>query len=200
MQRKTSLALANLFGHFEYSHYIFRMNSGIDDGAVLIQTPFLVGHTINEANLNMSTAARHCIHQLIEALNSTPLLRGYEQEPKDLNYLRKRDLHDVTLDPRMSSLIACKIIHSFAIPYPGAILFYSTNKYLIVLAATSPSPSPPPSNWRNCEHGYVFRVGLDSLDIRFDDAVITLKLKDSVPSEITVGTKLRPPSYYFSNS
>lgn len=179
----------------------FRMNSGIDTGSVLIQKFFPLGDSIHTANYNMSLAAKDSIFEIVSIFRKYPEFSGIRQDDNYSNYWRKRDIHDIILDPRMSASMALRIINSFSPPYPGAVLVISKQQKLRIVDASIVSVSEKFPNWKNYEHGYVFNYGGEKITLRFDDAVLSLTF---IPFEFEIevdcgfGKKIHPPSFYLS--
>jgi len=175
----------------------FIMQEGIDDGDIIFQKYFSVGDTINSANEMVSTVARRSIAALVSILRDNPSYSGYPQGEENINYWRKRDEHDVTIDPRMNSSIVQRIVNSFKPPYPGAILKIS-KKNIVRLVDVSPVERHMMLvNWINYEHGYIFYHDENTIVMRFDDAVLQLKFAPSgIRVECGAGKKIHPPSFY----
>lgn len=176
----------------------FRMDNGIDTGSILCQEIFPLGDSIHDANLYMSIAAKNAILNLVAQLIACPNYGGIKQDKRYSNYLRKRDIHDVTLDPRMSASMALRIINSFSPPYPGAVLMISKDLYLRVSSGLVVSVADKFPNWRSYEHGYIFYRSENEVTLRFDDSVLSLKLISSDRIDLCkLDKKIHPPSYYF---
>ncbi|MBF0409936.1 MAG: methionyl-tRNA formyltransferase [Candidatus Riflebacteria bacterium] len=175
----------------------FRMDNGIDTGSILLQKYFPVGNSIHDANSNMSNAAKEAIFLLVDTLTKYPEFKGTKQEENYSNYWRKKDIHDITLDPRMSASMALRIVNSFSPPYPGAVLIISREESLRILSGSIVSVSTKFPNWKNYEHGYIFYHSNNEITLRFDDAVLSLIFFPSgKKTACEPGKKIRPPSFY----
>jgi len=181
------------------SLHFFKMDEGIDTGDVLLSMPFSVGNRdIDAINADMNVAAYEGMKRLLSVFENCPDFSGYQQSQCTGNYLRKRNEHDVTIDPRMSVEMIERIVNSFAFPYPGARLWVSPGHVLLITRVERVHPGERSSNWQNYEHGYVFSVD-DGVIMRVMDDVVRLRCQES---SVGLGTicekKIYPPSYYVS--
>ena len=173
----------------------FIMDRGIDTGQTLFRQSFRVEDRISDTNQRMIEAADSALRQVLNSLKSEmPSLRKSNCDAFS-NYWRKRDFHDITLDPRMSADVAIRIVNSFALPYSGARLYIGMDEYLVILKIEHTSDGRSLDHWTYREHGYVFESDNDRLVVRFDDAVLTLTLSATLNRDLS-GKKLHPPSYY----
>jgi methionyl-tRNA formyltransferase len=178
----------------------FAMDEGIDCGRILLQIPFAVGNrSINQVNLDMEKCGYDGTIKLIQIFENSKNYIGYEQLPDFQNYWRKRNEHDITLDPRMSLEMLSKITSSFVMPYPGARLWISSSRYLTIMMVKK-SNAPPPSNWSNYEHGYIFSTHNDYLLMRVGDDVAEIYIVED--KNVWMGldkTKIYPPTFYLQS-
>lgn len=173
----------------------FIMDKGIDTGQLLYQQPFRVEDRILDTNQRMIEAVYNAFPKILgNLLNGSPTISQTNREVFS-NYWRKRDLHDITLDPRMSSAAARRIVNSFMPPYSGARLYIGAGEYLVIINIREVTEGTFLDHWAFREHGYVFESHHDCIVIRFDDAVLSLMFSSTVNRNLA-GTKLHPPSYY----
>jgi len=175
----------------------FKMDEDIDSGNILIQEPFLIGETINSANENMISAGERGLKKLLKSFNNK--YTGTKQDVNKGNSLRKRDIHDITIDPRMGSNVIIKIVNSFCYPYPLARLYFKKNSYLNIAQVNVLSIEELDKNWEDYEHGYIFKAEKDSIYMRVDDSVINMKINCiNLDTSLLHNNKVHPPSYYFN--
>jgi methionyl-tRNA formyltransferase len=178
----------------------FKMNEVIDGGDILIQEQFDVGKDINEANSQMIDAGKKGLEKLIKLLKEKPNYIGNTIQKESGNYLRKRDIHDITIDPRMTSNVIKKIVNSFCYPYPLARLYYQKNSFLKIIKINELSDDECSRNWKDYEHGYIFKVNHNSIDIRVDNMVLNMEIEvNNIDVKILLEKKIHPPAYYFNS-
>jgi methionyl-tRNA formyltransferase len=171
------------------------MDKGIDTGQLLFQQPFSVEDQILETNQRMIEAVYNAIPKLLgKLLDGDPKVTQTNKEVFS-NYWRKRDLHDITLDPRMSSAVAKRIVNSFKPPYSGARLYIGVDEYLVITNVQEVTEGDCIDYWVFREHGYVFESHHDHIVVRFDDAVLSLDIHSTLDRNLA-GNKLHPPSFY----
>ena len=178
----------------------FLMDEGIDSGNILLQEPFYVGNDINDANLNMFVAANSGTKKLLRMLEKKPNFKGIKQSKLYSNTWRKRNEHDITIDPRMNPDMIDQIIRSFSKPYPMARLYVKKGVYLNLISAKILQSKVLKKNWINFEHGYLFKSSIDKLWMKVDGAVVELRVDTSqsnIDTKELKGKKIFPPSYYF---
>jgi methionyl-tRNA formyltransferase len=176
----------------------FAMDEGIDSGRILLQVPFPVGkRTINEVNSNMNQCGYEGTRKLIQIFEKSKNYIGCEQLPDFQNYWRKRNEHDITLDPRMSLEMLIKVTNSFVIPYPGARLWIAPDIYLTILEVKKAHEKDYPPNWFNYEHGYIFSTREDYLVMRVEDDVAEISpIEEKHIWKNLYKTKIYPPTFY----
>ena len=101
----------------------FLMDEGIDTGNILYHKSFNLGNNMISANQNLNKAAKSGLKNLLKILDKNPNFIGQKQSKLYANTLRKRNEHDITIDPRMSADIILRIVSSFCKPYPMARLY-----------------------------------------------------------------------------
>tara|TARA_Y100001970_G_scaffold293457_1_gene440366 strand:- start:3924 stop:4847 length:924 start_codon:yes stop_codon:yes gene_type:complete len=188
--------LINMGVKYSYMNF-FIMNQYIDDGLVIYKKRFVVGKKINTANKNMIEAATIGINSIFEkkVINYTLKKLRNKKYKKDVNanYFRKRNLHDVTIDIRMTYPIILKIINSFLFPnYPGCRLYYDLNKYLIIKSLKKKNATKKIFN--KYEIGHVFYKSEKKFTIKIDDCFVEFESKTKIKN---FPNKIYPPSYYF---
>ena len=173
----------------------FIMDNGIDTGQLIFQQPFRVENRIFDTNQRMIEAVYKAFPKLLgKLLDGDPPVSQTNSECFS-NYWRKRDFHDITLDPRMPSAVARRIVNSFMPPYSGARLYIGLDEYLVVINIREVTEGACLDHWAFREHGYVFESHRDSILIRFDDAVLSLTFSSTLNRNLA-GNKLHPPSFY----
>jgi methionyl-tRNA formyltransferase len=173
----------------------FIMDNGIDTGQLLFQQPFRVEDRIFDTNQRMIGAVYKAFPKLLgKLLDGDPPVSQTNSECFS-NYWRKRDFHDITLDPRMPSAVARRIVNSFMPPYSGARLYIGVDEYLVIVHIRKVTEGACLDHWALREHGYVFESYHDRILIRFDDAVLSLNFSSTLYRNLA-GNKLHPPSFY----
>lgn len=174
----------------------FKMDTGIDTGDLLLQVAFPLGDDILATNQLMGEAVTLAIPSLVEYLRGAKgELRREPIASLFSNYWRKRDRHDVAIDPRMPFDTVRRIVNSFLPPYSGARLYFSSRQWLTIVHVNKSSLESTSENWIYREHGYVFRQDNNRLFVKFDDCVVALYYESELPVDLT-GKKLHPPAYY----
>jgi len=173
----------------------FRMDSGIDTGKILFQKPFRVEERISDTNKRMMEAVYSSFPTFLSNLANGVSQSNENNRNLFSNYWRKRDFHDITLDPRMCYETAKRIVNSFLPPYSGARLYIGVDDFLVITNVNEVLEGDFLDNWQYREHGYIFQNYENYIMIRFDDAVLLLTLIQYVNRDLS-GMKIRPPSYY----
>ena len=179
----------------------FLMDEGIDTGNILYQKSFNLGNNMNSANQNLNKAAKSGLKNLLKILDENPNFIGQKQSKLYANTLRKRNEHDITIDPRMSSDIILRIVSSFCKPYPMARLYVGKGVFLNLVSAKLLDIKLLRKNWINFEHGYIFKFSGDKVWMKVDNGVMEFNIDRSragVSLEALKGKKIFPPSHYFS--
>ena len=175
------------------------MDETIDSGNILTQEKFVVGDSINSANNNMIEAGKKGLINLLDILKENPSDIGVKQNINAGNLWRKRDICDITIDPRMSSSAIIRLINSFCHPYPLARLYFEKNTYLKIANVRLINVEDIDEGWVDYEHGYIARVTNNSIYMRVDDSVLNLVIDSSnTDIEHLLGKKIHPPTYYIN--
>jgi methionyl-tRNA formyltransferase len=175
----------------------FKMDETIDGGNILIQEPFILGDNINSANNNMIEAANNGLINLIMILKENPNYSGAKQETNIGNFWRRRDIYDITIDPRMSSSAIIRIVNSFCYPYPLARLYIDYNKYIGIVSASKLNSESLANDWKNYEYGYIFKVVENEIYMRVDDSIIKINVNScNVDIDSLCGKRIHPPAFY----
>ena len=176
----------------------FKMDETIDGGNILIQEPFIVGDNINSANKNMGEAAEKGLISLISIIKENPNYIGKKQKKNTGNFWRKRDIYDITIDPRMSSSSITRTVDSFCYPYPLVRLYFEKNSYLNITNVSVIKIDDLDKGWEDYEHGYIISATKDSINMRVDDSVVNMVIySTNIDIERLAGKKIHPPAYYF---
>jgi len=175
----------------------FKMDAGIDTGDLLIQIPFSVesNDTINDLNEKMNNAAYEGTKRLCEYfLNDIPV-KSITQNSLDANYWRKRTMHDILIDLRMTAEVIIRIVHSFTLPYPCAVLIIK--KYIIKIKDAIIVKTPLDSKEiRRIEPGKIISVSGKNLKVKADNKIIELICVDKFPIDLLSLKYIYPPSKY----
>jgi methionyl-tRNA formyltransferase len=174
----------------------FKMDEGIDSGNILIQEPFIIGDDINITNNNMCRAGEKGIKKLFKIFEYDRNFDGYRQDLNSGNYYRKRDEHDITIDPRMSGDMIIRIVNSFCNPYPGARLYLRKRIYVNIISAKILNPKILESNWENYEHGHLIKYDSYTLWLRVEDCVIELVVEPKNKNFEFNSNTIHPPAFY----
>ncbi len=175
----------------------FRMDEGVDTGAILCQQPFELGGDadISRANAAMQAAAVIALRGLLRRFQDDPAYSGDPQPGEGSNYWRKRSAHDSILDPRMSVDAIVRTVRSFTLPYSCATLLI--DRETLRIASATPE-NVPKSRYENLEHGRILEIGDTFLCLRVDDGVIRLNTVAPISGHVRSKKLIHPPTYYLS--
>ena len=105
------------------------MDEGIDSGEILLQKLFVNNNKpIRFLLEKLNDTAYAGMFELCQLLRTNPLIKGFIQNKYNENIWRKRNLHDLILDPRFEKSTFVNIVNSFSSPYDGAILVTAINE------------------------------------------------------------------------
>ncbi len=177
----------------------FEVDSGIDTGKIIWQEFFELeeSDTINTLNDKINVLAEVGIQKV---LNNDALIANKKSQREGGNYWRKRNLHDVVLDMRMSKEMIINTVKSFCPPYPCAKLIIDNQVVDIIEAYEVEGVECP----INMEHGKVFEVQSDRIALKCENALIWLRSKNDRDFEFLCNTwrggggYVYPPSYYIA--
>jgi methionyl-tRNA formyltransferase len=192
-----SIVLGIKLGYLSF----FKMNCEIDSGPILLKEKFNIGSLpIAEVMDNLENAARKGVFNLCALIEGDELYSGENNIKEEENFWRKRDIHDITLDVRMSGDFFVKTVKSFSNPYSGAILIIKNKVSVIIKDAIKLKISESPNNWRNREYGYIFLIDNLKIILKVSDSVLLLYYKNQKNKKFDhlMGHKIRPPSFYYS--
>ena len=180
----------------------FIMDEGIDSGAILLQKSFVNNNKpIRYLLEKLNNAGYAGMSELCKLLRTNPLIKGNIQNKDNENMWRKRNPHDLILDPRFSKNTFVNIVNSFASPYDGAILITGINEIIRIASVKEQKSSERELNWKNREHGYVFDIKSYEVFMRIGETVLIIKCKKiSKLSQLKRGNKIHPPSYYLDKT
>jgi len=178
----------------------FILDEGIDTGNILAQTPYKISSSddIGDVINNMNKAAYLGMRDVYKKLFSNPKDPGVIQDSSKINYWRKRTPHDVTIDLRMSANLITRIVRSFTLPYPCAILIYKNYKIKIKKAKISKTKLDA-DELQRIEPGRIISVDEKILIVKVDDKIIELECVGRIPAELLLEKYIHPPSKYFSD-
>jgi methionyl-tRNA formyltransferase len=170
----------------------------VDNGAILSQIPFSIPQDadISKAFENMSGAACLGMSEVIQKLRD-PAFRPKLQDSAKANYWRKRTVHDVILDPRMSGQMIVRTVRSYAPPYPGAILLWK-DFVLRVKQANLDSLDYTRDEVQRMENGRICHQSENSLFMKSEDSLVKLDFTKPLPAELASAKHIFPPTYYLS--
>lgn len=180
------------------SYYsFFNMDDGVDSGPVLYQEPFFLdpGGTINSANNSMDKAAKIGLNKLLDYLELNPDYIGKKQNQNKASYWRKKTMSDITIDPRMSRNDIQKIVNSFTLPYPCAILIFKSQ--LIKVLSTAIDLESKEENIQREEPGKIINLEKNKLKIKVADGLIVLISNEDLEPIIKNSKYIYPPTHYF---
>lgn len=151
----------------------FEVDSGIDTGKIILQKFFELDEsdTINTLNNKINILAEAGIQEI---LNNCELITNRKSQRQGGNYWRKRNLHDVLLDMRMSKEMIINIVKSFCSPYPCAKLIIDDRVIDIQEAYEVKGLECP----INIEHGKVFNLSSCEIVAKCENGLIGLKSKN----------------------
>lgn len=177
----------------------FAMDEGVDSGRLLLQVPFSIGHsdTIADAVSKMNRTGYTGTRMLCKRLRNNSLFKGSIQQASLANYWRKRTLHDVLLDMRMSTDAIARTVRSFSPPYPCAKLIFE-NHILDVCNASIVRPKISAAHFKRMEHGKIIAARQRMVVLKTDDGIIELNFKNPIPKAMTKAKCIHPPSKYIS--
>lgn len=152
----------------------FKADSGVDTGDIILQLPFSIekDDDINDLNRKINSLAKIGIKRI---LSDESYLQSLRAQDGKANYWRKRNLHDVILDMRMSKEMIISTVKSFTLPYPCAKLLIE-NKVIDIIDASESSDI----EWSmNMEHGKIATIDSDKIVVKCENGLVELKSKNS---------------------
>jgi methionyl-tRNA formyltransferase len=176
----------------------FRMDQGVDSGAILHQEPFQVAADDEIATLvqRVNRIAYQGMSALYQVLLREPDFPGTPQDESQASSWRKRTPHDSLIDPRLAVATIIGAVRCFAPPYPGASLIVNDQILRVAGASrTEPDPGQFPDTGR-MEPGRVLAVGDSALTFKAADGCVTLTFQEPVPEALRRLKYLHPPSKY----
>jgi methionyl-tRNA formyltransferase len=176
----------------------FVVDEKVDNGAILSQISFQIPHDqdIAAAFSNMSEAAKVGMAEVITKLRN-PEYTPEDQDTSKANYWRKRSMHDVILDPRMSASMVIRTVRSYAPPYPGAILVWKGH-FLRIAVAEIDDLCHSPEEVQRMEQGKVCGLAGNVIHLKCDDHVVRLELTETLPNDLVASKYVHPPTYYLA--
>ena len=178
------------------------MDEGIDSGEILLQKSFVNNNKpIKFLLKKLNNAAYAGMLELCQLLRINPLKEGVIQNKNNENIWRKRNLHDLILDPRFEKSTFVNIVNSFSSPYDGAVLITAINEIHRIVSVKEQKKSEREFNWENREYGYVFDLKDYEIFLKIGETVLILKCKKTLKSsQLKRGNKIYPPSYYLDKT
>ena len=175
----------------------FRMDQGIDSGAILHQERFALADDDEIATLvaRVNRIAYRGTAVLHEILLRDPAFPGTVQDESQASSWRKRTPHDSLIDPRLCVATIVRAVRSFAPPYPAASLIINEQILRVVSASRAEGGSQFPDT--DCrEPGRVLTIGDRSITFKAADGCVTLTFLEPVPEGLRRLKYLHPPSKY----
>lgn len=174
----------------------FRMDGGLDSGAVLRRAPIQLHaeDDIASLTLRVDAAAEATLAELLVELATDPLRPGEPQDEAQASAWRKRSPHDSLLDWRIGVADLVRIVRSFAPPFPCARLVWREG--LLPVARAEPSALPQRPRVGELEPGRIVCVEAEALHVKAGDGVVRVGLAVPCPDALRAGDCLHPPSYY----
>lgn len=180
----------------------FKMDEGVDSGPILLQSPYSITpddttHSLGEkVNAVAKSAARQLGALLLDA-DGVPAVQP--QDHSKASYWRKRGWYDVIIDPRMTSEDILRLIKSFAVPYPCALLVYEDNVYHITHGRLL-SRQEAPDDISDLEPGKVLKTAEHSIQFRCADSAVEVTTREPLTAQAARQKYIFPPSKYFHDN
>ncbi len=175
----------------------FRMDEGVDSGAILLQLPLegSAGDAISDLAVRVNGAAYEGVRILIDRFLG-PGCPEVAQNQGEANYWRKRTVHDVIIDLRMPAEYILRIVRSFSAPYPCANLIFESFVIKISRAVVLPGLFPQ-EHLSRLEPGKIVEVSESFIRVKCGDEIVELGTKTSFPEAIKRAKYIHPPTKYF---
>ncbi|MCI5968211.1 formyltransferase family protein [Helicobacter sp.] len=195
-----ALHWSKVLGLKESAISFFEIDEGIDTGKILLQVllKFDDKDDINSMNAKVDDAMYEGLTELLKNPLSFQNKRNQEGEA---NYWRKRNMHDVLLDMRMSSHMIINTIKSFTSPYPCAKLII--DNYIVDIVEAQRVLID--KEIVNMEHGKIYKIENNAVLVKCEDCIVRLVSKENgfaflnaEENSVSVagGGYIYPPSYY----
>ena len=168
-----ALHWSKVLGLRESAISFFEIDCGLDTGKIILQIPFKIEDldTINTLNAKVDSAMYEGV---VEILKNPRLLRDKKPQEGEGNYWRKRNMHDVLLDMRMSCGMIIRTVQSFTFPYPCAQLVIE-NQIIPIVEAQRLVVS---EDITNMEHGKIYKIEDNAIALKCEDGIVQLKSKE----------------------
>ncbi len=169
----------------------YMMDKGIDTGDIIMKVPYKIkpSETIENINKKIANLGVKSARKLIPRILKKKITK---QRQFGSNYLRKRDIHDVVIDFRLTASDIDKLVKSFSIPYPCAYFIFRKNIFHIYKSKVLKSDS----NLMSInEPGKIFKVFNNSIIVYASDKKIKLYSNKNFQSLKKV-KYIHPPSKY----
>lgn len=163
---------SKVLGVHESAVSFFEINEGIDSGKIILQCPFNLEYSddINVLNARVESLMYSGIITILK--NLSLVTKRESQNEQIANNWRKRNVHDILLDTRMSCDMIIKIVQSFTLPYPCAKIIIDNRVIDVVMAKKFRD------NIVNMEHGKVLKMENDRIVVKCADALVELRGKE----------------------
>jgi methionyl-tRNA formyltransferase len=174
---------------------LFLMDAGVDTGLVLLQhkVPIEAGTTIAELQRDLEIAAGLAGKVVGEQLELDGHFSGSPQDAAIGSLWRRRTEFDVQIDCRMSCDAIRRLVNSYSAPFPRARLL-TPHASLAIEEATV--LNIPRRLWEFKAVGTVLEVSQNTIDIRVDDGVISLRSSEAAPLGLHLGYSIPPPAFF----
>lgn len=180
-------------GISELTLSVFLLDEGIDTGGLLAQSKKALAQdsSISDAHAIMQEMAYPLARAVGLSLADLGYLRVSAQPSYTGSYWRRRTIHDITIDFRMSVNSIHRLVKSFLSPFPGAVI--ATQQGMLSVSHVRRDDYSF-KNWRSYTIGSVLACSGRTLSVRVDDGVVTLTCFNDTSGFIREGDSIPPPS------
>lgn len=186
-----------VLGFTKSSLSFFRMDDGIDTGRILLQLQYEIRpeDTIADLVARVNSVGYSGSYQLGQILTAADVPEGIEQDHEKSNYWRKRTRYDVTLDLRMSAEHIVRIVRSFTLPYPCAMLLFDHHVLHVVQASIAPMVFSL-EDLQRIEPGMIIHASGRRIMVKAIDQIVELTCQESLPISLLSAKYIHPPTKY----
>lgn len=172
---------------------LFLMDEGIDTGGILAQSRKKLAQdvSITDALDAMHDMAYPLARVVGLSLADLGYFRVSAQTSEVGSYWRRRTIHDITIDFRMSVDAIDRLVKSYLAPYSGAVI---ATQHGMLSVSHVRRDDYSFKNWRSYTIGSVLARSERTLSVRVDDGVVVLTCMDEISGFIREGDSIPPPS------
>jgi methionyl-tRNA formyltransferase len=180
----------------ELSLTFFEMNSLIDKGNIILQSKIKIApdSKINKIKIKLNDLGYDGSKKIGRKLVSRKIISSKPQLHKIAPYFRARNIHDLLIDFRCTSLSIRNLINSYGYPYHYAKIITEVGLIPII-------DSKIINKFRNNFYilpGYVIEASPKSAVIKTYDSAIKVFFENNNKKNFQENTYLYPPSYYIN--